>query len=171
MLQRALSARVVPSWLQVARLSGRRHYSSNRKGDERTQTRNSEMETYYLQGTIPKQIPRHLHDDFIQLSEYEQGKWQIGLIFLYFRECIYLSSHLKERIYEKYSKLNEPEPSRDTGVAISVDFFTLNQRRQILKLSQSGLSKDFIALQFRVPVEGINDVLDHHHELGRKKPR
>jgi hypothetical protein len=83
-----------------------------------------------------------------------------------------LRNHIKERIYEKYSKLSEPEPSRHAAqVDISADFFTLNQRRQILKIWQGGLSPDLIALQFRVPVEGINDVLDQSDELKRKKPR
>ena len=78
---------------------------------------------------------------------------------------------MKERIYEKYSKLSEVEPSRHTENDISADFFTLNQRKQIFKIWKCGLSPDLIALQFRVPVEGINDVLDKSEELKKRKPR
>ena len=81
-------------------------------------------------------------------------------------------THLWERIYEKYSKLAEAETSSNSAESIiSVEYFTLNQRRQIVELSRGGLSADLIALQFRVPVEGIDDVLEKNEELRRKKPR
>ena len=139
------------------------------------------MARFFLQGTIPKQIPRHLHDDFIQLTKYEQGKEWIASFFstemflhvtFLFANFLNDEIHVWERIYEKYSKLAEGETSSNSAEnIISVEYFTLNQRRQISELSRGGLSADLIALQFRVPVEGIDDVLEKNEELRMKKTR